>query len=149
MPIEGRSLARRFLAGLTTAAVAPLAAGCGAGGGSYPEQVWGIHGTKPGWLHKPRVAAFDAEDQLYIADLTDRIQVFDRDGNFLRHWRTPDLNVDGPSGLTVDRHGRVLVADTHFYRVLVYDRVRRAACSRSATASRGRPRAGSATRPTS
>jgi DNA-binding beta-propeller fold protein YncE len=87
---------------------------------SVPERVWGIHGTRPGWLHKPRVAAFDACDRLYIADLTDRIQVFDRDGRFLRGWRTPEFNVDGPSGLTVDRLGRLLVADTHFYRVLVY-----------------------------
>ena len=55
-----------------------------------------------------------------MADLTDRIQVFDRDGKFLRGWQTPDFNVDGPSGLTIDRHGRLLVADTHFYRVLVY-----------------------------
>jgi DNA-binding beta-propeller fold protein YncE len=86
------------------------------------ESVWGIHGTKDGWLHKPRVAAFDAEDELYLADLTDRIQVFDRDGTFLRSWRMPGLNVDGPSGLTVDRYGRVLVADTHFYRVMIYDR---------------------------
>ena len=66
------------------------------------------------------MAAFDADDHLYLADLTDRIQVFDRDGQYLRGWRTPDFNVDGPSGLTVDRHGRLLVADTHFYRVLVY-----------------------------
>jgi DNA-binding beta-propeller fold protein YncE len=85
-----------------------------------PELVWGIHGTKPGWLHKPRVAAFDAGDRLYVADLTDRIQVFDRDGHYLRGWRTPEFNVDGPSGLTIDRQGRLLVADTHFYRVLVY-----------------------------
>jgi DNA-binding beta-propeller fold protein YncE len=85
-----------------------------------PELVWGIHGTKPGWLHKPRVAAFDASDRLYVADLTDRIQVFDRDGHYLRGWRTPAFNVDGPSGLTIDRLGRLLVADTHFYRVLVY-----------------------------
>ncbi len=94
--------------------------GCDASGHSRPELVWGVHGTRPGWLHKPRVAAFDARDQLYIADLTDRIQVFDREGRFLRCWRTPDFNVDGPSGLTIDRHGRLLVADTHFYRVLVY-----------------------------
>mgnify|MGYP000911940349 CR=1 FL=1 len=91
-------------------------------GRATPEAVWGIHGTRPGWLQKPRVAAFDADDQLYIADLTDRIQVFDRDGNFKRHWRMPALNVDGPSGLTVDRWGRVLVADTHFYRVMIYSR---------------------------
>jgi len=96
------------------------ASGCGAGAGATPDRVWGVHGTKDGWLHKPRVAAFDAEDHLYLADLTDRIQVFDRDGAFLRGWRTPDFNVDGPSGLTIDREGRLLVADTHFYRVLVY-----------------------------
>jgi DNA-binding beta-propeller fold protein YncE len=87
-----------------------------------PELVWGVHGVKEGRLHRPRVVALDAEDRLYIADLTDRIQVFDREGNYLRGWRTPGLNVDGPSGLTVDPAGRVLVADTHFYRVLVYDR---------------------------
>jgi DNA-binding beta-propeller fold protein YncE len=105
---------------VVAAALALLPTGCEEFGGSPPDVVWGVHGTKPGWLHKPRVAAFDAEDHLYIADLTDRIQVFDRDGKYLRGWRTPDFNVDGPSGLTVDRYGRLLVADTHFYRVLVY-----------------------------
>ncbi|HWE35387.1 MAG TPA: 6-bladed beta-propeller [Isosphaeraceae bacterium] len=111
---------RRFpRALLLAAAIAP--AGCDGGHGSAPEQVWGVHGSsRDGWLHKPRVAAFDAQDNLYLCDLTDRIQVFTRDGKFLRSWRTPALNVDGPSGLTVDRYGRVLVADTHFYRVLVY-----------------------------
>lgn len=85
-----------------------------------PDRIWGIHGTRAGWLQKPRVAAFDAQDHLYLADLTDRIQVFDRDGRYLRGWRTPALNVDGPSGLSIDRYQRVLVADTHFYRVLIY-----------------------------
>ena len=105
---------------LAALAALTLVGGCGELSGDPPELVWGIHGTKPGWLHKPRVAAFDARDNLFVADLTDRIQVFDRDGNYLRGWRTPDFNVDGPSGLTVDRLGRLLVADTHFYRVLVY-----------------------------
>ncbi len=112
---------RRALAAFGSLAALPVS-GCGAGGSSTPDLVWGIHGTRDGWLHKPRVAAFDSQDQLYIADLTDRIQVFDRDGKFLRAWRTPSLNIDGPNGLTVDRFNRVLVADTHFYRVLVYDR---------------------------
>lgn len=94
--------------------------GCDGGANSRPDVVWGIHGTRPGWLHKPRAAAFDGKDRLYMADLTDRIQAFDRDGKYLLGWRTPDFNVDGPSGLTVDRYGRLLVSDTHFYRVLVY-----------------------------
>jgi DNA-binding beta-propeller fold protein YncE len=95
-------------------------AGCDLPAASVPDVVWGVHGIKPGRLHKPRAAAFDSKDHLYMADLTDRIQVFDRDGKYLRGWSTPEFNVDGPSGLTVDRLGRLLVADTHFYRVLVY-----------------------------
>ena len=110
---------RRVLGWMGSLAAAPLV-GCDLTGESVPDRVWGIHGTRPGWLHRPRAAAFDAEDRLYIADLTDRIQVFDRDGRYLRGWRLPALNVDGPSGVGVDRLGRVLVADTHFYRVLVY-----------------------------
>jgi DNA-binding beta-propeller fold protein YncE len=103
-------------------AVSSLAlAGCDLPAGSAPDLVWGLHGIKAGHLHKPRVAAFDRQDHLYLADLTDRIQVFDREGHFLRGWRTPEFNVDGPSGLTVDRLGRLLVADTHFYRVLIYN----------------------------
>ena len=104
------------------AALALFATGCDLVSSGKPDLVWGIHGTKPGWIHKPRVAAFDDEDHLYLADLTDRIQVFDREGNYLRGWSTPDFNVDGPSGLSFDRLGRLLVADTHFYRVLVYSK---------------------------
>lgn len=101
--------------------LATLSQGCGLRDPATPEAIWGIQGSRDGWLQKPRVAAFDADNYLYLADLTDRIQVFDRDGGFQRAWRMPGLNVDGPSGLTVDRRGRVLVADTHFYRVMIYD----------------------------
>jgi DNA-binding beta-propeller fold protein YncE len=117
----GRDFRFGFFSALAGLAVASLfVAGCDLPGGSAPDLVWGLHGIKAGHLHKPRVAAFDQEDRLYLADLTDRIQVFDREGRYLRGWRTPEFNVDGPSGLTVDRLGRLLVADTHFYRVLVY-----------------------------
>ncbi len=108
---------------LAFSVAAPGLAGCDLEDGhDRPERIWGVHGTSDGWLHRPRAAAFDENDQLYIADLTDRIQVFDRDGTFLRSWRMPALNIDGPSGVNVDRLGRVLVADTHFYRVLIYTR---------------------------
>jgi len=109
---------RIIRAGLLFLSTASLA--CDGLSNSRPESVWGIHGTRPGWIQKPRAAAFDAQDRLYLADLTDRIQAFDRDGKFVRSWRMPAFNVDGPSGLTFDAKNRLLVADTHFYRVLVY-----------------------------
>ena len=122
----GRRAALERLALAAGSALLGVAAGCGVEVEARPtvpglEAVWGVHGVREGRLHKPRVAAIDAVGSLYLADLTDRIQVFDRDGQYLRGWRTPGLNVDGPSGLTIDPAGRLLVADTHFYRVLVYD----------------------------
>jgi len=121
---ENRSISRRglFRQGLGLLSASAALSGCSKIIGDTPDLVWGIRGSRPGWLSKPRVAAFDADDNLYIADLTDRVQVFDREGKYLRHWNMPALNVDGPSGLTVDRLGRVLVADTHFYRIMIYDR---------------------------
>jgi DNA-binding beta-propeller fold protein YncE len=109
-----------FIRGLIGLFLVLTEAGCDFHARSQPDLVWGVHGIKAGHLYKPRAAAFDAQNHLFLADLTDRIQVFDREGRFLHGWRTPEFNVDGPSGLTVDRYGRLLVADTHFYRVLVY-----------------------------
>ena len=40
-------------------------AGCDLHGRSQPDLVWGVHGIKPGHLHKPRAAAFDAQDHLF------------------------------------------------------------------------------------
>jgi hypothetical protein len=33
--------------------------------------------------------AIDAQDNLYLVDMTARIQVFDAEGNYLRGWETP------------------------------------------------------------
>jgi len=64
--------------------------------------------------------AIDRGDRIYLVDKTARIQVFDTEGRFLRGWRTP-LRDDGkPTGLSIGCDGNLLVADTHYYRVLVY-----------------------------
>ena len=118
--IASKRKARNVLAPAWVGILLATQAGCDLRSSAAPDRVWGVHGVKSGHLYKPRAAAFDAQNHLFLADLTDRIQVFDRDGQYLRGWRTPDFNVDGPSGLTVDRDGRLLVADTHFYRVLVF-----------------------------
>ncbi len=84
------------------------------------DLIWGKAGITDGRLQKPRAIAIDSRDQLYIVDMTARIQVFDVDGKFLRGWKTPVSKNGRPSGLTIDRAGRLLVADTHYYRMLVY-----------------------------
>ena len=97
-------------------------AGCGGGSGSAGkvELVFGRHGVSEGRFHKPRAIAIDKQDQLYIVDMTARIQVFDGDGKYLRSWQTP-ASVNGrPTGLSFDRAGHLMVADTHYFRVLFY-----------------------------
>ncbi len=95
-------------------------AGCG-GPRPEPELVWGRRGVQPGDFVKPRAAAIDAQDRLYIVDFTARIQVFDRDGNYLNHcWTTPDYRNGRPSGLSIDRDGNLLVSDSHYHCLRIY-----------------------------
>jgi DNA-binding beta-propeller fold protein YncE len=64
--------------------------------------------------------AIDSSDQIYIVDMTARIQVFDADGKFIRAWQTPEHANGRPTGLTISNDGNLLVADTHYYRILTY-----------------------------
>jgi len=111
---------RRLRLGLLV--LACLAAGCDHTNPSigHLDMVWGRRGFADGRFQKPRAIAIDAEDQLYIVDMTARIQVFTADGDFLRVWQTPEHEHGRPTGLSIDRQGRLLVPDTHYFRVLVY-----------------------------
>ena len=98
------------------------AGGCSAGSSESrpPDLLWGKLGAGDGQFSKPRAMAIDADDLLYIVDMTARIQVFDADGKFLRGWKTPASANGRPTGLTISTDGNLLVADTHYYRVLTY-----------------------------
>ena len=100
-----------------------LSAGCvpGQTGPDVPDLTWGQRGITDGRFQKPRAVAIDAENRMYIVDMTARIQMFDTEGRFLRSWRTPESNNGRPSGLTIANDGALLVADTHYYQLLVYD----------------------------
>ena len=123
--------ARRFVAAVTLprrwmavcgAALSLLFSGCldGSGPASRPDLVWGRLGRSDGRFDRPRAVAIDARDRLYVVDKTGRIQVFDTDGRFLRGWRTPQTQAGQPCGLGIDGDGNLLVADTHYFRMLVY-----------------------------
>lgn len=95
--------------------------GCAPGGTSaLPEALWGAQGILDGQLQKPRAIAIDAHDRLYLVDLLARIQQYDLDGAYQQGWRTPESRNGRPCGLTIARNGDLLVADTHYYRVLRY-----------------------------
>jgi DNA-binding beta-propeller fold protein YncE len=97
-----------------------LLAGCGRNH-TEPELVWGRRGVQDGDLIKPRAAAIDAQDHLYLVDYTARIQVYDRDGHYLHHtWTTPDYRNGRPSGLSIDRDGNLLVSDSHYHCLRIY-----------------------------
>ncbi len=82
--------------------------------------VWARKGLDEGRFIKPRAITIDASDNLYIVDTTSRIQVFDRDGKFLRSWRTPKCIQGKPCGLSISNDGLLMVCDTHYFRVLFY-----------------------------
>ncbi len=96
--------------------------GCIDGGPSSGrfDMTWGRRGISEGRLQKPRAIAIDDKDQLYIVDMTARIQVFSPDGEFIRQWRTPEHDHGNPCGMSFGQDGNLLVADTHYFRMLVY-----------------------------
>ncbi|HJZ54234.1 MAG TPA: NHL repeat-containing protein [Gemmataceae bacterium] len=96
-----------------------LALGCSRG--ERPERVWGKRGVQDGDFVRPRAAVIDREDRLWVVDFTARIQAFDLDGNHLGvTFRTPDFRNGRPSGLGLDRDGRLIVCDSHYHCLRVY-----------------------------
>src|SRR5262245_7226910 len=103
---------------LASAAVASCAVVTGCLGSRGPqagrlEKMWGLAGSSPGRLFRPRAVTIDKDDLLYIVDMTPQIQVFDGDGRFIRGWQTPQFEHGRPSGLAFDNTGNLLVCDTH------------------------------------
>ena len=87
-----------------------------------PQIVWGKKGVQPGDVSRPRAIAIDPQGRLFLVDFTARIQVFDLDGQHLgTTFTTPDFRNGRPSGLSIDRDGHLLVADSHYHCVRVYN----------------------------
>ena len=86
------------------------------------DQIWGRRGLMPGQMVKPRAIAIDEQDDVFLVDRRAKMQVYDPDGEFLREWDTPTHEYGRPSGLAFDHDQNLLVADSHYHRVLKYDR---------------------------
>jgi len=100
-----------------------LLAGCSSGGGAVPDLVWGRKGVRDGDLARPRACVIDGEGRLWVVDFTARVQAFSLDGVHLGiTFRTPDYSKGRPSGLSLDRHGNLVVADSHYHCFRIHDR---------------------------
>jgi len=98
-----------------------LLAGCD-GPRAAPERVYGRRGAQDGDIIKPRAIAIDSQDRVYLVDYTARIQVYNRDGEYLNShtWTTPDYRNGRPSGLSIDKDGNLLVSDSHYSCLRIY-----------------------------
>ena len=89
--------------------------------GPEPIDFWlGGTGTSDGRFHYPRAVTTTPDGAVFVADKTGRIQKFDPEGRLLRVVRTPGVEQGKPTALAIDAAGDLLVADTHYCRVLVY-----------------------------
>ena len=84
--------------------------------------VFGGQGLGPGEFSYPRGIAVGGDGAVFVVDKSARIQRFSADGQFETSWRTPEKEAGKPIGMVVHPDGRLFVADTHYHRVLVYDR---------------------------
>ena len=80
---------------------------------------WGSVGRDPGQFEIPHGLAVGDDGLLYVADTyNSRIQVFTRDGVFVRAWG----GLDHPKGIAVAKGGSVYVANTFNHSVKVFTR---------------------------
>jgi len=116
---------RVLLKVLTLLAVICLLAGCD--GGEDPSlavravDYWAVPPDGPR-IPAPRAVAVGPGGEVFVVDTAGRILVFDEGGELKRQWRVPEAEAGSPEGICVLRDGRVAVADTHYHRVVIFDR---------------------------
>jgi DNA-binding beta-propeller fold protein YncE len=80
-------------------------------------QIIGARGTAPGQLNKPRSVALDKNDNMYVVDMTGRVQKFSPQGAFLTSWQIPQTDLGKPKGMCCDAEGNIVVLEPHYSRV--------------------------------
>jgi DNA-binding beta-propeller fold protein YncE len=80
-------------------------------------EIIGTRGTGVGQLNKPRSVALDKDDNLYLVDMTGRVQKFSPRGEVMTSWRLPETDLGKPKGMCRDANGNIVVVEPHYQRV--------------------------------
>jgi DNA-binding beta-propeller fold protein YncE len=80
-------------------------------------EIIGGRGSALGQFNKPRSVALDGEDNLYVVDMTGRVQKFSPRGEFLLSWRMPQTDLGKPKGMCTDTNGNIVLVEPHYQRV--------------------------------
>lgn len=84
---------------------------------------FGSPGFGPGQFRTPRVLAVEPKTGcIFVIDKEARVQRFSPEGVFETEWAMP-AHVQGcPVGISIHPDGRVFISDTHYHRIMVFDR---------------------------
>jgi ABC-type Fe3+ transport system permease subunit/DNA-binding beta-propeller fold protein YncE len=80
-------------------------------------EIIGTRGAGLGQLNKPRSVTVDSQDNVFVVDMTGRVQKFSSKGEFLLSWQMPQTDLGKPKGLCRDRAGNIVVLEPHYQRV--------------------------------
>ena len=80
-------------------------------------QIIGTRGAGAGEFNKPRSVSLDTNDNLYVVDMTGRVQKFSPDGTFLLSWQMPQTDKGKPKGMCRDTAGNIVVVEPHYSRI--------------------------------
>ncbi|KAL7640842.1 UNVERIFIED_CONTAM: hypothetical protein RMT77_009117 [Armadillidium vulgare] len=85
----------------------------------------GSRGSEPGNFTWPRGIAIGPDDSIVVADSSNhRVQVFDKDGNYLKDFGSygnGDGEFDCLAGVSVNRIGQYIIADRYNHRIQIFD----------------------------
>ena len=80
-------------------------------------RVIGSRGNAPGLFVKPRSVVVDRNDNVYVCDMTGRVQKFNPEGNYLLQWQMPEIERGRPKGMALDHKGNIIVVEPHYSRI--------------------------------